>query len=345
MSRELLFFFSAIGAFNGLILGLYFLLKAKPKHQSNTFLGLLIIVLSVRIGKSVFYYFNPDLGLQYLQLGLSACLFIGPFLYFYTTSNYQRDKSFWKPWLFHTIIFLIIVVIGALFYPYHREIKLWKEYIIASIELQWMVYILATWLRNFKFIKRQFKKGYKKTDQEIFSLSVLIGTSIIWAAYFNFPYVSYIVGALSFSFMLYMLILFLFFSRKRSLIVKQNSEKYGDKKIPSGEADQLISQLKSLFEDESLHQNANLAVADVAQKLKVTPHLLSQLINDNLNTNFPSLVNEYRIDSAKRLILSSENLTLESIGYDSGFNSKSTFFSTFKKITGQTPAQFKETNN
>ena len=62
ISRELLFFFSALGAFNGVVIGLYFLLVAKPKTASNYFLGILLLALSIRIGKSVFLYFNDDLA-------------------------------------------------------------------------------------------------------------------------------------------------------------------------------------------------------------------------------------------------------------------------------------------
>ena len=58
--------------------------------------------------------------------------------------------------------------------------------------------------------------------------------------------------------------------------------------------------------------------------------------------NFTIFVNEYRINQAKELIVTDKHLKLESIGYACGFNSKSTFYSAFKKITGMTPAQFKE---
>ncbi len=79
LSRELLFFFSALGAFNGIVLGLYFLFFAKPKHISNSFFGAFLLMLSIRVGKSVFFHFNTDLSFHYLQLGLTACFFIGPF--------------------------------------------------------------------------------------------------------------------------------------------------------------------------------------------------------------------------------------------------------------------------
>ena len=81
IGKELLFFFSALGAFNGLILSLYFSFFNSKKYLCNYFLGALLFALSVRIGKSVFVYFDGTLPKIYLQIGLSACFFIGPFLY------------------------------------------------------------------------------------------------------------------------------------------------------------------------------------------------------------------------------------------------------------------------
>ena len=68
------------------------------------------------------------------------------------------------------------------------------------------------------------------------------------------------------------------------------------------------------------------------------------LLNDNLKKNFSTFINEFRIDCAKRKIIATSNITLEEIGYECGFNSKSTFYTTFKKLVGKTPAQFKSAN-
>lgn len=69
-------------------------------------------------------------------------------------------------------------------------------------------------------------------------------------------------------------------------------------------------------------------------------HQLSQVLNDNMGKNFTVFINEYRINEACNIIVSDNKLTLEGIGYEVGFNSKSTFFSTFKKLKGTTPAMF-----
>ena len=94
--------------------------------------------------------------------------------------------------------------------------------------------------------------------------------------------------------------------------------------------------------DKKLYKDPDLKLPDVASQLNILPHRLSQFLNDNLGKSFTIYLNEHRIEFAKGLIASSPHLKLESIGYECGFNSKSTFYSTFKKLTGTTPAKFKE---
>ena len=81
---------------------------------------------------------------------------------------------------------------------------------------------------------------------------------------------------------------------------------------------------------------------DLAQKLNILPHTLSQLINENLGKNFSSFLNEYRIEAAKKMMQTHSYFSLDAIASECGFNSKSTFYSSFKKSTGTTPSKFKD---
>ncbi len=164
---------------------------------------------------------------------------------------------------------------------------------------------------------------------------------MIWAAYYYAGLGSYILGALLFSFMLYLLILLIFFKQKKSSILLKDQEKYKDKKIAAPAAQQLLKKLTDKMTEDELFKNPNLKLADLAKKMNVLPHTISQLLNDNFGKGFPQYLNEFRIAEAKKLLVSEHNTTLEAIGYDCGFNSKSTFFSAFKKITGTTPAKYK----
>jgi len=53
-------------------------------------------------------------------------------------------------------------------------------------------------------------------------------------------------------------------------------------------------------------------------------------------------INERRVKAACALIATSDHLSLEGIGYEVGYQVKSTFFAAFKKQMGMTPASYKE---
>ena len=176
-------------------------------------------------------------------------------------------------------------------------------------------------------------------------LNVLTGVVLIWLAYYN-GYTSYIYGAVSFSFILYISILFWIFRRRQKLnIFFEEPKKYRNKKIPKLEADRINALLESYFNSEQPHRNPSLKISDVADALDLPVHLLSQFLNDNLNNSFTSYINEFRIKDATKIIKENHLLTLEAIGQDCGFKSNSTFYAAFKKVHGVTPARFKREMN
>lgn len=338
LSRELLFFFSGLGAFNGIMLGLYFLIYKKPRLVSNKYLGGLLLMMSIRIGKSVFFYFNEALASVYLQIGLSACLMIGPFLFGYVMAIESPLGKNEKYRNFNLLFWIPIILIVNITYPWDLQLSFWRDYFIPFIYIQWFCYLLASgWVLR-KYIRRLFSRKDQISKNDFWILSIYISNVVIWFAYAVFPFVSYIIGALSFTFILYLWILILFFSKGLTTSV----EKYVDKKIDDDEAAQLIYELEKAMVEEKLFKDSNLLLPDLAKKMKILPHRLSQLINDNLGTNYTAYINEHRIEEAKMMIASNDHFKLETIGYECGFNSRSTFFATFKKYTGTTPAKYKK---
>ncbi|WP_374108005.1 helix-turn-helix domain-containing protein [Tenacibaculum aquimarinum] len=77
-----------------------------------------------------------------------------------------------------------------------------------------------------------------------------------------------------------------------------------------------------------------------AKKLNIRPQLLSQFLNNNLSKSFSQFINEYRIEEAKHLLKTHPNLKIEIIAEKCGFNSNSTFYTAFKKVTSTTPAKY-----
>ncbi len=344
-NNQLLFFFSALGAFNGLLLSFYFLFFAKPRHISNRFLGAFLLMLSIRVGKSVAFYFNPDLSFIFLQFGLSVCLFIGPFLYFYIKSVIQPQSNILKSWIYHIILLISVASIIGYMYPFDTNVGLWRPYFIYTIYLEWLGYTIVSGLLLKKYSNKLFFDNKKLKDIGIWILTIYGGNTIILISYFLFSYTYYIVGALSFSFLFYLLMLLIFFSKKDRSYLYMDVQKYMNKKINDIDASVLTKRLNLLLTKKKLHQDPVVKLSDIANHLNILPHHLSQFLNDNLGKSFSLFINEYRIEEAKRLLISNTNYTIEAIGYDCGFNSKSTFFTTFKKITGTTPANYKIANS
>ncbi|SHE40990.1 transcriptional regulator, AraC family [Pedobacter caeni] len=339
-SNQLLFFFSALGAFNGFLLSLYFAIHAKKKIFTNYFLSLLLLVLSIRIIKSVFFYFNPHLSNIFIQVGLSACVLIGPFLFLYLKSYAEDEKPNWAK---HVIPYIAAITILGYFYPYVEHREKWRTWIISAISAQWFIYIIL----SIKYIlpviqKIKEKESLRKID--VWLLSIYLGVTFIWLAYTTSAYTSYIAGALSFTFILYIIVLLLVFRNSKESAFFQEKEKYKNKEIDQKTLD-LIEQKLSIIIEKELFLNPNFTLDEAAKELKVTKHLLSQYVNEILGKSFSNLVKEYRIEKAKRLLETEKNYTIESLGYDSGFNSKSTFFTAFKTITGLTPAEYQKTHS
>ena len=98
------------------------------------------------------------------------------------------------------------------------------------------------------------------------------------------------------------------------------------------------------MEEEKLYQEAELTLQQVANKLQVPAYQVSQALNEGMMKSFYDVVNNYRVEDAKRLLLDekSRNHTILSIGFEAGFNSKTTFNTVFKKFTGLTPSEYRE---
>lgn len=338
VSRQILFTLSILGGLNALFLSVYFALSSKQNKKAVYFLSALLLVIGIRVSKSVFLFFNPRLSGIFIQIGISACALIGPFLYLYVRTL-RNSKS--TNWIIHVLpITLVIIVLGVL-YPYVEYRRFWAGYIIKSIYFIWMVYIIASGKLLYPTFQTLFKEKKKPENIEIWILSIFSGVFVIWIGYNLGAYTSYIVGALSSSFIFYLILLFWLLRRKNSKSFFEEPIKYASKKIEGTEADQVLRQLEEIITNKQLYKNADLKIADLAKHINITPHYLSQILNDNLGKSFSSYINSYRIDEAKNLLINEHLFTAEAVGYECGFNSKSTFFAVFKKVTGLTPAAYR----
>ena len=98
------------------------------------------------------------------------------------------------------------------------------------------------------------------------------------------------------------------------------------------------------MEKEKPFLDPDFTIEVMSNDLDISIHKLSQCLNAGMNTTFNSYVNEKRIGEIKLEIQKnkSEKLNFLNLAFSKGFNSKSTFNSTFKNVTGLTPSQYQK---
>ena len=95
------------------------------------------------------------------------------------------------------------------------------------------------------------------------------------------------------------------------------------------------------MEKDKPYLNPDFNIGELADKLSVPSHYISQVLNQGLHLNFYHFVNRYRMEESKKILTEKgEKKTVLEILFETGFNSKSTFNRIFKQYTGVNPTEF-----
>jgi adenylate cyclase len=112
--------------------------------------------------------------------------------------------------------------------------------------------------------------------------------------------------------------------------------------LNANQSAQYSNRLLSYLSENEPFLNPELSLRELAKQIEVHPNHLSWVLNNNFGKNYNEFINKYRIEAfkIKAKAPKNANLTIEGLAYESGFNSKTVFNTTFKKVTGLTPKQF-----
>ncbi|MFK7920877.1 MAG: helix-turn-helix domain-containing protein [Bacteroidia bacterium] len=343
LAQQSIFLLSALGAFNGFLLSAYFLLIKRSKRLSDYFLGGLLLMLSIRIFKSVFLFYNPALFQLFVQIGLSACLLIGPFLYLYVVSMTQKEHHLKKRWWWYLMPFLLFLVWLAYQYPYSGPRNIWGPF-VPWIYRVWLISIIGAVYQMRKIFPKLWRPKDKLTHEEVWLLNVVLGTTMIYVAYSTVSYTSYIVGALSFSFVFYLSVLLQVFQRNRRPIASDPPLKYANSSFREADLKTNMERLSALMEQDKLYLDPDLSLEKLSSQIGISRKELSQSINQSTEGNYSQYIARLRVEEAKRMLHSPQyqNYKIASIAFESGFNSLSSFNAAFKKISGMTPKAFQD---
>jgi AraC-like DNA-binding protein len=362
---ELVFMiFCIIGAFNALFLSIYIWFYRNKNTVPNILLSVFLVFTAFRIIRLLLTDFQDNFDLDYnfplFYYSISVSSLVGPLMYLYIRFVSVRNLKFKTPDLLHFLPFLFIFLAQYfLAYKgrYDFNVYVTKHLLVLT---QFLIYILVS-IRFYKRHLLQGKEGEnireKSNIQIIRNITIIF--SLLWIldvfdviiilnevhiytfSYLNIYY-SHSPEPVYYSILTYYM---LFAELKSGKITKLSSftSKYGRSALSTEEANKLKNLIVSFMREKKVYKDSNLTLNILAKHLNSTPHILSQLINEQLKYNFNDFINSYRIEEAKTMLSDKgmDNFTIASIAYDCGFNTLSAFNSAFKKFTGSTPSRYR----
>ena len=373
MKTETIFnLFLLISALHGFFFCTVLLFSKDGKKKSMLYLNLLVLVISLNNFQSWLlakHFFSEYIWVDYIHIPLH--FLIAPFFYMFLV-HYLKIAAQSKK-LLHLLmpVFIGIILIRFAFLfsyrnaPYSETLFIFERY--TSIEeIISLIVSLSVFMYSY-FILSKKEKLFK---------NVLSFDNLQWIYTFfklgAFTYVFWIVALaitvyLNFTDFIYsyyplrvlttVLIYWIGYQGIRRLkIIKERVIIRGSlasnvtiAKIPVSSLQKENSQEQFIEVDTYIKENnrfidSNITLESLAEELEISPSTFSVLINNGANKTFPDYINELRVEQAKKLFSDKNyyNYTVISIGLESGFNSRSTFYTAFKKHTGIAPAAYKK---
>ncbi len=367
--------FILLGITQAVFLSFFFLSKKNRQHPYNLYQGLLLLAITtVMLEIFLMYSGYIKYALHLVDFSESVSLLLGPMFYFMVKSLIDKKKPrhihrhllifyFYSAYLLFFLLQPIEVKYNAWVNAYHPNALMLPEetmfsdnplgirqYISKFTVLHITFYaILCAW-ETIKVFTREGESFWKPSTAvlktlrngvlTLASISIVIGLAEI--LYFNSTgehliaaFASLSVYALSFSVI------------RNSMVFNQagfSGNKYKSSNLNSEDITSMARKIIDLMETEHPYLKENYSLTQLSQQLKGSSiHATSQAINEGLGMNFYELMASYRIKHAQKLLKDPHmtHLKIEEIAWQSGYNSKSSFNTAFRKHTGFTPSQFR----
>jgi AraC-like DNA-binding protein len=281
--------------------------------------------------------------------------FSGYYLIIFQKELFKSMKSTY--FIIVPVIFSLIADINYFIMPYHMKIEFIKKLFVTGDNLFFIrvliggVLVVVVFYQSLllRDIIRVIKKG-KRTGVVsillIFSLYSIIASGAIVAGYIFNKSTSLFIGCLA---MCILFVMAFFISLRHpkflQLLNFESEKKIGERSYLEGlDINKIIEHLKVIMNNERPYVKEGLSLNKLSQMLSISTHQLSELLNEYLKTNFNNYINSYRVEYAKSLLLKDLNKSVLEIAYETGFNSKTSFYDAFSKFTGMTPAKYRKKN-
>jgi len=119
---------------------------------------------------------------------------------------------------------------------------------------------------------------------------------------------------------------------------------YASSTLTNVDCDAALASLATLINGDRLYVDSDLSLPGLAERLGLSAHQLSELMNARLGKGFSRYLRERRIAAAKAMLCDEPSASVLSVGLSVGFTSQSNFYEAFREIEGMTPGQYRKLN-
>jgi AraC-like DNA-binding protein len=374
--KEIISYILIVGAAQGVLLAI-FLFKKSENKMANRLLAVTMITFVIDLLLALAFATDYIREIPWaMALNNSFPYTYGPFIFLYTLIMARNNHQFKKSYLLHFVPFFLIHIYG-LFFWYFEDVTYQLSLLNTNIPHPWHIqligmlipfsgitYVILTIREALKYNNR-LKQSYSYLDKINLSwiTYLVIGSTVIWIVVLLSYTLNFIYGKedraglliyISMSIFLYLLGYRSLKQPEIKLEAPVALPEAGTEDIPeisyrkSGlnekQSQIYLNNLAELMESEKPFLNNKLKLSDLAGLLGISTHNLSEVINTKLNQNFYDFINKRRVEEVKKLIENDRGskFSILALGFEAGFSSKSAFYTSFKKVTGITPAQYRE---
>jgi AraC-like DNA-binding protein len=374
--------FIFLGIFQGLILSYFFILKSRTNIMANRYQGLLLLALSLGILEQLLNLTGYIVKVLPVSNFSEPINFVyGPLIYLFVKRSIDQSNK-GKDWM-HFIVFFFYLAYTCLYFVQSPEYK-YNSY-VDSYHPDWpildvravipedplgirnncnlltlislVIYISVSVIILVKKINQSGKSFFTTDDETLKILRNMILHFIIISLIFIVVKISfkgdmgdYFIGSyISFLILLTSLRIIndsSYFDQSASFM-DVSIGKYLKSSLTESNKQQILDNIILELEKNRYFTNNLASLSELAKKTGASPHHVSQVINEKLNKNFFELLAWYRIEEAKKIIADDNKtrLTVEEISEMVGYNSKTSFNNAFKRLTGNTPSEFRKSIN
>ncbi|WP_106793196.1 helix-turn-helix domain-containing protein [Aquimarina sp. Aq78] len=352
------------GYFQSLFLLCIYLFSPKNRKNINGYVAFLVLVLMIGLSGRVLYI-SDIFGKNFRLIAFSefATLLFGSTIYLFTKSS-LLNKRFSYQDLLHYLpgIFYIIFVIFMFMLPTDEvigaRIKSGELFRTITIFIGiGLLFNITYWVMSLQLFL-SFRKGlrdelsYTVKTQFFFNFLIAIGICLLcWV-------IVYFISILGFEMLertareaiwlsIALIILFIAYYGMISpdlfkIIPSRVQKKYTQSKLSKSDLDHLQTKLDQLMVEKKPYLNRKLLKAELADMLGVSSPEIARLLNENIGMNFFEYINYHRIKEFVELAKTdkAKNFTFFGLAQEAGFNSKTTFNKSFKKLMGTSPKEY-----